>query len=184
MAGASRASRCSIIIRNNGKRSHLTKPPRGGGFLCAFCAYGPQKNALGTFVALAMVIALMVKHTSSLLFEQLQSLAAEITKAIRTASVNRNKALAHAVSALETASKSAEEILKEEHISPQHKGVASTKVAEARNMLAVPMADELSEGIRQEALDQLDILTGKVKGASTYRALNLIPGLKKLNVRL
>jgi len=113
------------------------------------------------------------------LFEQLQSLAAEITKVIRTASVNRNKALARAVSALETANKSTEDILKEEHVTPQHKGVASTKVAQARNMLATPMADELSEGIRQEALEQLDILTGKVKGASSYRALNLISGLTK-----
>ena len=113
------------------------------------------------------------------LFEQLQSLAAEITKAIRTASVKRNKALARAVSALETAGKSAEEILKEEHITPQRKGTASAKMAEARDMLAVPMTDELSEGIRQEALEQLDILTGKVKGASAYRALNLISGLTK-----
>ena len=113
------------------------------------------------------------------LFEQLQSLAAEITKAIRTASVKRNKALARAVSALETAGKSAEDILKEEHITPQRKGTASAKMAKARDMLAVPMADELSEGIRQEALEQLDILTGKVKGASAYRALNLVSGLTK-----
>lgn len=75
------------------------------------------------------------------------------------------------VSALETAGKSAEDILKEEHITPQRKGTASAKMAEARDMLAVPMTDELSEGIRQEALEQLDILTGKVKGASAYRAL-------------
>ena len=52
-------------------------------------------------------------------------------------------------------------------------------MAEARDMLAVPMTDELSEGIRQEALEQLDILTGKVKGASAYRALNLVSGLTK-----
>ena len=113
------------------------------------------------------------------LFEQLQSLAAEITKAIRVASVERNKALAQAVSALETAGESAEKILKDELVTPQRKGAASAKVTEARNMFAVPMTDELSEGIRQEALEQLDILTGKVKGASTYRALNLISGLTK-----
>ena len=113
------------------------------------------------------------------LFEQLQSLAAVITKTIRAASVSRNKALAQAISAFKSAGKSVEDILKQEHITPQQKGVASIKVAEARSILSVPMADELSEDIRQETLEQLDILTGKVKGASSYKALNLISGLTK-----
>lgn len=113
------------------------------------------------------------------LFEQLQSLAAEITKAIRTASVKRNKALSQAVSAVESAGASTEKALGAERVTSHHKGAASAKVTEARNMLSTPMADELSEEIRQEALEQLDILTGKVKGASSYKALNLLTGLSK-----
>lgn len=113
------------------------------------------------------------------LLEQLKALAIEITKTIRTASVKRNKELAEAVERFVEIDKRANEAFSGERISSSSKGSVSSRVNAAKNMLASPSSDELSESIRQDVLEQLDILSGRIKGASSYKALNLISGITK-----
>lgn len=111
------------------------------------------------------------------LMEQLRALAVDITQRIRSASVSRNKALDVALRKVEQVSAEVLEELGTPVISSTTKGKLTIQVSSVRKELGELHVKPSEANLRNEALEKLDILTGRIKGATQFRAINLIPGL-------
>lgn len=118
------------------------------------------------------------------LFEQLTTHGIKITKEIRTASLIRNselsKALAHS------------EDIQHETYEALNKGVNSTqrsalnqklRTAQA-NILDAPLVDDESKFFQEIAFEELDMLIGKMKGATSFKAINTLRGLTNTEKRI
>ncbi len=111
------------------------------------------------------------------LFEQLMTLAAEITRDIRAASLKRNMPLSNAISQLnETAQQAVSAI--DQGVSGVQKGLITKKLKEAQTAVSSSTANGDSEQYYQDiAFAELDMLIGKLKGTTKYKALNTIDSL-------
>lgn len=110
-------------------------------------------------------------------FEQLKALAADITKNIRTASLRRNAELSNAFKKVNAVKKEAVTALKEGTSSTQ-KGIVSRKIREAKIAVSNSRVNGKEEEYYQDiAFEELDILTGKFKGITKYKALNIMENL-------
>lgn len=111
------------------------------------------------------------------LFEQLMTIAAGITKEIRTASLKRNATLSNALEQLnDTAQKAATAL--DEGVTGAQKGLITKKLREAQTAVSNSMANSDSEQYCQDiAFAELDMLIGKFKGTTKYKALNTIDNL-------
>ena len=111
------------------------------------------------------------------LFEQLMTLAAEITRDIRAASLKRNSLLSNAISQLnETAQQAASAI--DQGVSGVQKGLITKKLKEAHAAVSNSTINGDSEQYYQDiAFAELDMLIGKLKGTTKYKALNTIDSL-------
>lgn len=111
------------------------------------------------------------------LFEQLMTLAAEITRDIRATSLKRNSLLSNAISQLnETAQQAASAI--DQGVSGVQKGLITKKLKEAHAAVSNSMINGDSEQYCQDiAFAELDMLIGKLKGTTKYKALNTIDSL-------
>lgn len=111
------------------------------------------------------------------LFEQLSHLSATIAKDIRSASLKRNSELSSALEQLDKASQAADEAIGA-GISAPKKGAISQKIKSAQKAISISSADdETGEYYQGIAFEELDMLIGKLKGATTYKALNAIDNL-------
>ena len=121
------------------------------------------------------------EHTDKyyILMEQLRNLAANIVKEIRAASTERNKPLSLAVNEVEIIAAKTNAVLENERISSAQKGQITAKIIKAREQLNSHEFSGVDEEARQAAIEKLDLLTGRVQGAASFRALNLIQGLSK-----
>ena len=118
------------------------------------------------------------------LFEKLTTIAAGIVKDIRSASLARNAALANAVSQTEIAQGNVQNAI-EEGISPSRKGTLKQNIAKAQltlNML--PSQDDKEEYIKSIAFEELDMLIGRLQGATAFKALNTLEHLSKTEKRI
>lgn len=113
------------------------------------------------------------------LHEQLMTIAAGITKEIRSASLKRNTELAEALKHSERIiSDAKEEVIN--GITPSQKGVIVQKVDAARKELtAVSPQMDSEEYYQSVAFEELDILIGKIKGATEYKSINISNTLSK-----
>jgi len=111
------------------------------------------------------------------LFEQLMTLAAGITKEIRAASLKRNTTLSSAMEQLQATAQQANSAM-DEGVSGAKKGLISKKLKEAQVAMSNSTANGDTEQYYQDiAFAELDILIGKLKGATKYKALNTIDRL-------
>lgn len=114
-----------------------------------------------------------------LLLEQLRSVAAGITKQLKSASLSRNTRLSAALNQTEQAAQEAAEAL-ESGLTSAKKGVLTRRLADARQaMLQAPVhssADQIYQGI---AFEELDLLLGTLRGATSYKAINALNHLSK-----
>ena len=111
------------------------------------------------------------------LFEQLMTLAAGITKEIRAASLKRNTTLSSAMEQLQATAQQANFAM-DEGVSGAKKGLISKKLKEAQVAMSNSTANGDTEQYYQDiAFAELDILIGKLKGATKYKALNTIDRL-------
>jgi len=111
------------------------------------------------------------------LFEQLSHLAATIAKEIRTASLKRNSELSNAMEQIDKATRAANEAI-DIGVSAPQKGAITQKLRLAQNAMANSLEkDDLAEYYQGIAFDELDMLIGKLKGATSYKALNAINNL-------
>jgi len=111
------------------------------------------------------------------LFEQLMTLAAEITRDIRAASLKRNAPLSNAINQLtETAQQAVSAI--DQGVSGVQKGLITKKLKEAQVAVTNSTINGDSEKYYQDiAFAELDMLIGKIKGTTKYKALNTIDSL-------
>lgn len=111
------------------------------------------------------------------LFEQLMTLAAEIARDIRATSLKRNSLLSNAISQLnETAQQAASAI--DQGVSGVQKGLITKKLKEAHVAVSNSTVNGDSEQYYQDiAFCELDMLIGKLKGTTKYKALNTIDSL-------
>lgn len=111
------------------------------------------------------------------LFEQLMTLAAEITRDIRAASLKRNSLLSNAISQLnETAQQAVSAI--DQGVSGVQKGLITKKLKETHEAVSNSTINGDSEQYYQDiAFAELDMLIGKLKGTTKYKALNTIDSL-------
>ena len=118
------------------------------------------------------------------LFEHLTKHALKIAKDIRSASLSRNNDLSKALAHSDEVQFAAIDAL--------NKGVSnSQRIAITQKLHCVQSAitdvssdDESSEYYRSIAFDELDMLIGKMKGATTFKAINTLRGLTNTEKRI
>lgn len=118
------------------------------------------------------------------LFEQLQAIASEITKSIRTASVIRNKEQEGTLGDAANIANEASTLLDADRIEPAQKEDVRAKVAIARQQLLRPSRQKDDIESRQQMIEQLDLLIGRLQGSSSYKAINLLPNLSNSDRQL
>lgn len=111
------------------------------------------------------------------LSEQLTNISASITKEIRTASLKRNAELSKAMEQMDAATKLALEAISD-GVTAQKKSVITKRLKATKELMSNTYANSLSDESCQEiAFEELDMLIGKLEGATTYKALNIIDKL-------
>ena len=108
------------------------------------------------------------------LMEQLRLLAADIVKEIRTASAIRSKSIENAVQIQSNTT----DVLNSERISEHAKERGKKNIKIIRNEL-LNSTEEIPEELKMDVLEQMDILSGRVTGASSFKAINMLPNLTK-----
>lgn len=109
--------------------------------------------------------------------ELLKGIAVDITQKIRSASVSRNKGLDIVLKKVEQVETTIDSELKNATISAAAKGKLTIKVNDVRKELTALQVRANEENLRNEAIEKLDILTGRVKGSTQFRAINMIEGI-------
>lgn len=118
------------------------------------------------------------------LFEQLSLLAATITKEIRSASLKRNSELSNAMEQLDKAAKLASDAI-DNGITSVQKGTITQKLKSAHDAVSNSAArDNTDEHFQEIAFEELDMLIGKFKGATSYKALNAIDRLSNTEKKI
>lgn len=108
------------------------------------------------------------------LFEQLMTLAAEITRDIRAASLKRNAPLSNAINQLNETTRQAVSAI-DQGVSGAQKGLITKKLKEAQMAVSNSTINGYSEQYYQDiAFAEIDMLIGKLKGTTKYKALNTI----------
>lgn len=111
------------------------------------------------------------------LFEQLMTIASGVTKDIRAASLKRNTALSSAIEQLNATAQQATTAI-DEGASGVQKGLITKKLKEAQIAVSNSPTNGDSEQYYQDiAFAELDMLIGKLKGTTKYKALNTIDKL-------
>lgn len=118
------------------------------------------------------------------LFEQISLLAATITKEIRSASLKRNSELSNAMEQLDKAAKMANDAI-DNGITSVQKGAITQKLKSAHDAVSNSTTrDNTDEHFQEIAFEELDMLIGKFKGATSYKALNAIGKLSNTEKRI
>ena len=125
------------------------------------------------------------KNTSYFyLFEHLTKYAVEITKEIRTASLLRNKDLSAALNRVERATTIAGKVL-EDGIQHNIKSIVQKDLIDAQEVLLQSLSNnEIEDHIREIAFDELDMIIGKVSGATSFKVINLLSELSNTEKRI
>lgn len=118
------------------------------------------------------------------LFEQLSTIAARITKEIRSASLKRNAELSRAIEQLDKASQMANDAL-QNGITRNKKGALTHVLKTAKDAVSISeKKDDTEEEFQEIAFEELDMLIGKLKGATSYKALNTIDSLNNTEKKI
>lgn len=119
-----------------------------------------------------------------LLLEQLSTIAARITKEIRAASLHRNTELSKALEQTRKAQEAVETALNE-GISSRKKGALTQKILSTQKAVVQTSPSEDSDMYYQGiAFEELDMLMGRLKGATSYKALNSLNKLTNTEKRI
>lgn len=111
------------------------------------------------------------------LFEQLANISAAITREIRDVSLNRNAELSNVIGQVGSISKMTREAL-DTGVSSSKKNILIPKLKSTQEAVAnLEINDMPDDSCQKIALEELDMLIGKLKGATSYKALNTIDKL-------
>lgn len=113
------------------------------------------------------------------LLEQLATKAGTIVRDIRSASLARNAELSAALEKTQTAVRVANEAIID-GVGGRGKEVITAALSNARSSVSgIAIADDTSAYYQEIAFDELDMLIGKLQGATSFKAINLLSGLRK-----
>lgn len=116
--------------------------------------------------------------------EKLTTLASSITREIRSASLKRNAELSVALEATTKVSKLATEAINE-GLSASQKNVLKNKLTNAHNVIGQVTSNDEADAYYQEiAFEELDMLIDKVKGTTSYKAINSLKNLTKIEKQI
>lgn len=111
------------------------------------------------------------------LTEQLQKLAAEITREIRAASLKRNRELSEALEKTKASMETAVEAIENGIKAVDRSRISHELAAAQKSVLGSTVADESGAYYQDIAFDELDMLIGRIKGVTTFKAINTLDGL-------
>lgn len=111
------------------------------------------------------------------LMEQLHNIAAEVTHDIRTASLNRNKRLSDALEKAKPPLQHATEAFESGADIINKSRIAQELVIAQKNISESVVDDETGAYYKEIAFDELDMLIGKIKGITSFRAINTLNNL-------
>ena len=118
------------------------------------------------------------------LIEQMMPLAAKITKTIRSTSATRNHELSAALRAIDDVRTQASQAL-DSGINSSQKGILTGNLSRVQTLLGGISANGDADAYFQEiAFEELDMLLGRIKGATRYKALNTIEHLSSTEKRI
>ena len=111
------------------------------------------------------------------LIEQMVPVAARITKTIRSASVTRNQELSTALKALDDVRTRTSEALGGS-VNSSKKGALTGNLTKAQALVEnISTSGDADVYFREIAFEELDMLLGRIKGATTFKVLNTIEHL-------
>lgn len=114
-----------------------------------------------------------------LLFEHLLTMASGIAKDIRNASLLRNAELSNALEKTSKVMQVANNAI-DIGVNGAKKGAIKSGITRAKETVSnVPLVDEAGAYYQEIAFDELDILIGKLQGATSFKAINMISSLSK-----
>lgn len=115
-----------------------------------------------------------------LLIEQIKSLAANLVKDIRSASIARNNELAKVINKSQEVKEEITEALESDVLLPSKKGVLRKRLESTKAALDLFSSDDdLDIYNKKIAFDEIDMLIGKLQGATAYKALNALQNVSK-----
>lgn len=118
-----------------------------------------------------------------LLLEQLRGVAAGITKQLRGASLRRNAQLSAALDQTEQAVKAAAAAL-ESGLTSGQKGPLARQLTDARQLVGqAPIRSGADASCQEIAFEELDLLLGTLRGATSYKAINALNHLSHTEKR-
>lgn len=121
------------------------------------------------------------KNPAYFLFvEQIKTIAATITRDIRSASVSRNTELAKVIHNQIEVKEDVEIALTSDNLKPSKKSALKKRLCSTKEALeGFSATDEVDIYNKQIAFDEIDMLIGKLQGATAYKALNSLQNVSK-----
>ena len=111
------------------------------------------------------------------LIEQMMPFAAKITKTIRSTSATRNQELSAALKAIDDVRTQTSQALNT-GVNSSQKGALKGNLSRAQNLLGgISTSGDADAYFQEIAFEELDMLIGRIKGATSYKALNTIEHL-------
>ena len=119
-----------------------------------------------------------------LLLEQLRGVAAGITKQLRGASLKRNAQLSAALDQTGQVAKAAAAAL-ESGLTPGQKGPLARQLTDARQLVCqAPIHSGADASSQEIAFEELDLLLGTLRGATSYKSINTLNHLSHTEKRI
>lgn len=119
-----------------------------------------------------------------LLLEQLRGVAAGITKQLRGASLKRNAQLSAALDQTGQVAKAAAAAL-ESGLTPGQKGPLARQLTDARQLVCqAPIHSGADASSQEIAFEELDLLLGTLRGATSYKSINALNHLSHTEKRI
>ena len=118
------------------------------------------------------------------LTEQLQKVATEITREIRAASLRRNRELSEALDKAKVSAQTAVDAIGNGINATDKNRISSDLTIARRSVLQSNVSDESGTYYQDIAFDELDMLIGKMKGITTFKAINTLEGLTNTEKRI
>ena len=116
--------------------------------------------------------------------EQLQKVDTEITREIRAASLRRNRELSEALDKAKVSAQTAVDAIGNGINATDKNRISSDLTIARRSVLQSNVSDESGTYYQDIAFDELDMLIGKMKGITTFKAINTLEGLTNTEKRI
>lgn len=117
--------------------------------------------------------------------EKMPAVSANITKKIRNASLKRNHEFQKTIQNSEDLIGETRSLLDKTVINCEKISTARRKIQQAKSEISkFESSDAVTENMQATVFDELDMLIGKVQGATSYKSINLLDSLSKTEKKI